>query len=74
MLVECVRTFLDAETGELRTEGERFEVTSERFLAVNGTKYGQLVVEVGEKVPEAVSGAKTGTKRTARRRKTKTQE
>lgn len=78
MLAECVVKFLDLETGELRSEGERFEVTPERLSAINSTRYGQLAVEVEEKPSESVSEPETATeeqpKPKRRGRKPKTEE
>jgi len=45
MFAECVRAFRDFTHG-MREEGERFEVTEERFAQINGTRYGQLVKAV----------------------------
>lgn len=76
MLVRCLRTFLDLETGEMRNVGERFEVTAERLSAINSTRYGQLVEVVEEKPSEAVSEpqkaipAKPTTRRRGRAKKT----
>ena len=49
MTAECIVSFKDIETGRLREAGERFEVTPERFKALNSTKYGTLVKEVESK-------------------------
>ena len=46
MTAECVTDFMDLEKHVMRRAGERFEVTPERFKAINGTKYGELVREV----------------------------
>lgn len=46
MTAECIVTFKDLEAGKLREVGERFEVTPERFKAINSTKYGTLAKEV----------------------------
>ena len=62
----CLKTFLDAETGDLREEGTRFDTTPERLAAINSTKYGQLAQEVPDKAPEAVPEAPRS-KRTRRR-------
>lgn len=56
MLVECVRAFLDIDTGMFREEGDRFEASPARVDAINGTKYGRLVREVSEVPPEASEG------------------
>ena len=71
MLAECVVKFLDLDTGELRDEGERFEVTPERLSAINSTKYGQLAVEVEEKPTETATEPQ---KPKRRGRRTKTEE
>ena len=46
MTAECTVRFLDVEANVMREVGDRFEVTKERFEAINGTKYGKLVREV----------------------------
>lgn len=71
MLAECTVKFLDLETGELRSEGERFEVTPERLAAINSTKYGQLAVEVEKGPTEGVTAAQRPKRRG---RRTKTEE
>ena len=43
MRVKCIRTFRDFDAGRVRDSGEEFEVTPERFEAINGTRYGTLV-------------------------------
>ena len=43
MRVKCIRTFRDFDAGLVRSEGEEFEVTPDRFEAINGTRYGTLV-------------------------------
>jgi hypothetical protein len=53
MLVECIVGFRDLDAGILRDAGDRFEVSPERFAAINGTRYGQLVKEV----PSDATGA-----------------
>ena len=58
MVVEAVTTFLDLETGDLREQGERFEVTEGRCKAINGTKYGELVREVEQPRPRRTRKAK----------------
>jgi hypothetical protein len=69
MLVECVRAFVDLDCGVMREAGDRFEVSPSRFTAINGTKYGELAVEVSEVPPKAsetpseVSGARPRVKR-----------
>lgn len=50
MLVECIVGFRDLDAGILRDAGDRFEVSPERFAALNGTKYGKLVSEVVSEV------------------------
>ena len=66
MIAECVRKFLDIETGELRNEGERFEVTAERLSAINSTKYGRLAVMVEEPLAETVTEPQKPKRRTRR--------
>ena len=48
MIAETLRKFKDIETGVIREVGSRFEVSPERFAAINGTRYGDLVTEVVE--------------------------
>lgn len=49
MLVEAITRFRDLEANAYRDVGERFEVSSERYEAINGTRYGRLVEEVPTK-------------------------
>ena len=49
MLAEAMTRFRDLEANAYREAGERFEVSRERFDAINGTRYGQLVAEVPTK-------------------------
>ena len=51
MIAECEVRFFDKETKKMHEAGDRFEVSPERFAAINGTKYGVLVSEVPEKKP-----------------------
>lgn len=39
---------MDLEAKTLRKAGETFDVTEERFRAINATRYGTLAVEVKE--------------------------
>jgi len=55
MIAKCVKRFRDLEAGTFRTVGATFEVTPERFKAINSAGYGQLVEEVEERPSEAVS-------------------
>ena len=50
MIVEALKRFKDIDAGVLRDAGDRFEVSPERFAAINGTRYGSLVTEVVESV------------------------
>ena len=64
MLAICLSDFRDGETGELRHEGDVFEVTAERLEAINSTKYGTLasehvVQEPKPKAPRRTRKAKT---------------
>lgn len=63
MLAICLRDFRDGETGELRHEGDVFEVTAERLEAINSTKYGTLASEYAQtpkpKAPRRTRKAKT---------------
>lgn len=78
MLVACNRRFRDLEAHAFREEGEEFEVTEERYEAINGAGYGQLVrivqkpVETDERPSESPTEPQRATRRT--RRKTKTEE
>lgn len=59
MFAECIVKFKDIEAGRLREAGERFEVSPERFKAINSTKYGVLVKEVvQEEKPKRTRKAK----------------
>lgn len=71
MIAACTRAFLDTETGELRAEGETFEVTPERLAAINSTKYGQLAVPVVEKPSDTATGPQRPKRTRATRRKPK---
>lgn len=46
MTVEALTDFRDLREGVMRREGDRFEVTRERFREINSTKYGKLVKEI----------------------------
>lgn len=46
MIVQAIKEFRDLESGTLRKGGDRFEVTPERFAALNSSRYGELVREV----------------------------
>lgn len=46
MRAEALTDFADLREGVMRSKGERFEVSAERFRQLNATKYGQLVREV----------------------------
>ena len=49
MLIECVKGFEDYENDRRwREPGERWEVTPERFAAINATKWGVLAKAVEE--------------------------
>ena len=49
MLIECVQGFQDYEHNKLwRKPGDRWEVTPERFAAINATKWGVLAKAVEE--------------------------
>lgn len=79
MRVKCIRTFRDFEAGRVRDSGEEFEVTPDRFKAINGTEYGTLVEALADhetadkpddvKVPEV--GYEGAQKRPQRRRAAK---
>lgn len=59
MLIEAVQGFQDYEHNKLwRKPGERWEVTPQRFAAINSTKWGILAKAVDE--PEAKPKAKKG--------------
>lgn len=52
MIAECVVRFKDLEARKMREVGERFEVSAERFKALNSTRYGQVVREHAEDMPQ----------------------
>lgn len=54
MIAECVVRFKDLEARKMREVGELFEVSGERFKALNSTKYGEVVREHAEAPQEAV--------------------
>ena len=78
MIAKCVRRFRDIEAGTFREVGATFDVTEERFEAINSAGYGQLVEEVKERPSEAVSEPQKATqskpapKRRTRAKKTVT--
>lgn len=45
MKARVIREFFDVEADRVRKEGEAFEVTPERFNAINSTRWGLLIVE-----------------------------
>lgn len=53
MIAECVVRFKDLEARKMREVGELFEVSAERFKALNATKYGEVVREHVEDAPKA---------------------
>jgi len=57
MRAKATEDFMDKEAKTLRKAGETFDVTEERFRAINATRYGTLAVEVKEapKKPKAKS-------------------
>lgn len=72
MLARCVKRFKDLQAGTFREEGATFDVTRERYNAINTAGYGKLVEEVAETPSEAVSAPQKATsgetKTTTRRR------
>lgn len=48
MRAKATEDFMDKEAKTLRKAGETFDVTEERFKALNATRYGTLAVEVKE--------------------------
>lgn len=48
MRAKATKDFKDLEAKTLRKAGETFEVTEERFKALNATRYGTLATEVKE--------------------------
>lgn len=54
MLIECVKGFQDYEhDSRWREPGERWEVTPERFAAINATQWGVLAKAVDAPVKKA---------------------
>jgi hypothetical protein len=77
MRVRCVKAFRDFGAGLVRSEGEEFEVTPDRFDAINGTRYGTLVEamedpDAAEKPEEGnmSEGGEDGAQKRPQRRKT----
>jgi len=72
MVIKCIKRFRDLDAGIFREEGDTFEVTEERYQAINTAGYGQLVEKVEETASEAVSEPQKATpkpvKQTTRRR------
>lgn len=52
MIAKCISEFMDLKAHKLRKEGETFEVSEDRFKAINSTRYGRLVEEATEEAPE----------------------
>ena len=46
MKAECITKFKDIDAGRIREVGERFELTPERFKAINSAGHGKLIREV----------------------------
>ena len=65
MRVRCVKAFRDFDAGRLRNSGEEFDVSPDRFEAINSTRYGVLVEAL--EVPE---GGEEGAQKRTQRRKT----
>lgn len=57
MLVKCITEFMDLKAHKLREEGETFEVSEDRFKAINSTRYGVLVEEATEEATEGIEDA-----------------
>lgn len=53
MIAEVIKEFRDLKANVLRSPGERFEVTDERFAEINGTKYGIFAKAV--EMPEEIA-------------------
>lgn len=75
MRVRCVKAFRDFDAGRFRNSGEEFDVSPDRFEAINGTRYGVLVEaleapETAEKPEEVSEGGEEGTQKRTQRRKT----
>ena len=73
MRVRCVKCFRDLEEGTYRNVGDTFEVSEERFNAINSTPYGVLTEEVEEpkaKPKQTKEDAEEKPKRRYTRRKT----
>lgn len=52
MLIRCVFPFVDSEANASREIGDSWEVSEERFKAINATVYGVLVEAVNEEPAE----------------------
>lgn len=59
VLVEAVRPFEDLVEKVDRKPGERWEVSPERFEAINSTVYGELVIQVDKLKPKPSRKART---------------
>jgi hypothetical protein len=70
MIAKCTTEFMDLEAHTLRKEGETFEVSKDRFEAINATRYGKLVEEA-EEAPEEPSEAPERAEKPKRGRKAK---
>ena len=77
MRVKCIRTFRDFDAGRIRDEGDEFEVSPDRYDAINGTRYGTLVEaledqETAEKPDEGnmPEGGEESAQKRPQRRKT----
>lgn len=52
MRAKATKDFKDLEANAFRKAGETFEVTEERFKAINSTRYGTLAVEEVKEAPK----------------------
>lgn len=63
MRAMATKDFMDLEAKAFRKAGETFEVTEERFKALNATRYGTLATEAKE-APKKPKKPKTKRKST----------
>lgn len=64
MRAMATKDFTDLEAKAFRKAGETFEVTEERFKALNATRYGTLVTEEVKEAPKKPKKPKTKRKST----------
>lgn len=62
MMVKATAHFYDVAAGVDRKPGDAFEVSQERYKALNGTEYGVLVSQA-EDAPKAAPRARKATRK-----------